>query len=290
MKKDKNKKKNLLSIVTMVGPIGFWMTVFVAIPFLYIFAISFMNRGEYGGIELGFTLSNYANVFDPLYMNVFTGSIWMATKTTVLCILIGYPFAYFIAQKSSGKKTMLLLMVIVPFLTNSLVRTYGWIILIRSEGIINNFLLAIHLIKEPLEILYTNTGVMIGMVYTLVPFMILPLYSCIEKLDKSLLEAASDLGAKPRRAFTKITLPLTMPGIFAGSILVFIPTLGYFFISDLLGGSKVMLIGNLIKNQFLTARNWPFGAALSIILIIMTLVLVGVYKKVGGDLDELGGI
>jgi len=290
MKKDKHKKKNLLPIATMVGPIGFWMTVFVAIPFIYIFAISFMNRGEYGGIELGFTLSNYTAVFDPLYINVFTSSMWMALKTTLLCILIGYPFAYFIAQKTQAKKTMLLLMVIIPFLTNSLVRTYGWIILIRSEGIINNLLISLHLITEPLQILYTDTGVMIGMVYTLLPFMILPLYSCIEKLDKSLLEAASDLGAKPRRAFAKVTLPLTMPGIFAGSILVFIPTLGYFFISDLLGGSKIMLIGNLIKNQFLTARNWPFGAALSIILIVITLLMVGAYTKAGGDLDELGGI
>lgn len=285
----KKKNKNLLPVTTMVGPISFWMIAFVAIPLIYVFAISFMNKGTYGGVEFSFTLSNYKEVLNPLYLNVFKDSLWMAAKTTVLCILIGYPFAYYIAQKSSMKKTFLFMMIILPFLTNSLIRTYAWIILLRTEGIINTILMNLHIISSPLKLIYNDLGVTIGMVYTLLPFMVLPLYSSIEKLDKSLLEAASDLGAKPYKAFFQVTLPLTMPGIFAGSLLVFIPTLGYFFIPDLLGGSKTMLIGNLVKNQFLTARNWPFGASLSIFLILLTLVLVGIYQKIGGDMDELGG-
>lgn len=284
------KLKKAIPVITMVGPIGIWMTFFVAVPLLYVFAISFMKKGTYGGVELSFTLSNYKEIFNPLYLNIFGQSLLMSAIVTVVCILIAYPYAYFISRKSAVIRVVLLMFVMIPFLTNSLIRTYGWIILIRSEGIINNFLISIHLIKQPIDLIYTNGAVILGLVYTLLPFMILPLYSSIEKLDKSLLEAAKDLGAKSSKTFFKVTLPLTMPGIFAGSIMVFIPALGLFFIADLLGGSKIMLIGNLIRNQFLTARNWPFGAALSMVLIIITLALVGVYKKAGGSMDDLGGI
>lgn len=286
---DSGRKKKL-SLLTMVGPVSSWMVIFIAIPFIYIFLISFMEKGVYGGVEFNFTLENYKAMFDSTYLEIFSSSLIMAFSTTVLCLLIGYPFAYFISTKAKEKRTMLLMLVIIPFLTNSLIRTYGWIILLRAEGLINQLLMWLHIIDEPLKLLYNNIGVMIGMVYTLLPFMVLPLYTSIEKLDKSILEAAKDLGAKPKSSFLKVILPLTVPGIFAGSIMVFIPTLGYFFIPDLLGGSKSMLIGNLIKNQFLTARNWPFGAALSIFLIIITLVLVGIYTRVGGKMDDLGGM
>lgn len=284
------KGKKTTSLITMVGPVTFWLLVFVAIPLIYVFLISFMKKGVYGDIEFAFTLENYVQVFDPLYIKVFGSSLLMALETTALCILIGYPFAYFIAKKTERQKTILMMLVIIPFLTNSLIRTYGWTILLRTEGIINNILLKLHLIEEPLKLMYNDFGVILVMVYTLLPFMILPLFSSIEKLDKSLLEASKDLGAKGFKTFMKVTLPLTLPGIFAGTIMVFIPTLGYFFIPDLIGGSKSILIGNLIKNQFMSARNWPLGASMSIVLIVLTLVMVGIYQKSGGSMDDIGGI
>lgn len=285
-----DKKRINLPLMTMVGPVSFWMILFVAIPFIYIFAISFMNKGTYGGVVFGFTLENIKQVFNPLYLKIFGESIIVSGVTTILCILIGYPFTYFVAQKTPIKKTVFMAMVVVPFLVSSLIRLFSLINLLRKDGIINSFLLKLGLINEPLQLVYNTTGVMIGLVYMLLPFMILPLYSSIEKLDKSLLEACSDLGAKPVATFFRVTLPLTMPGIFAGSILVFIPALGLFFVTDLLGGSKIQFVGNAIRNQFITARNWPLGGALSILLILITLILVWLYQKSGGSMDDLGGI
>jgi spermidine/putrescine transport system permease protein len=285
-----NKKKINLPLITTVGPVSAWMILFVLIPFIYVFAISFMNKGAYGGVIIGFTLDNFKQVFDPLYLKVFGESLLIAALATIICIIIAYPFTYFIAQKSTIKKTVFMAMVIVPFLVSSLIRLFGWINLLRKEGIFNSILLKIGLINEPIQLVYNRTGVMIGLIYMLLPFMILPLYSSIEKLDRSLLEACSDLGAKPITSFIKVTLPLTMPGVFAGSILVFIPALGYFFVTDLLGGNKIQVIGNIIRTQFITARNWPLGAAISIFLIVITLILVWLYQKSGGKMDDLGGI
>ncbi|MFT8351822.1 ABC transporter permease [Clostridium saccharoperbutylacetonicum] len=286
-----NKKRKInLPLITTVGPVSTWMILLVAIPFLYVFIMAFMYKDPSGGVKLGFTLENFKQVFNPLYFKVFGESIFISLFTTIICILIAYPFTYFIAQKTTIKKTVFMAMVIVPFLVSSLIRLFGWINILRKDGILNSLLIKIGLIQQPLELVYNTTGVMIGLVYMLLPFMILPLYSSIEKLDKSLLEACSDLGAKPAKAFLKVTLPLTMPGIFAGSILVFIPALGYFFVTDILGGSKTQVIGNIIRNQFITARNWPLGSAISIILIVITLILVGLYQKSGGSMDDLGGI
>ena len=272
----------------MVGPVVLWLLTFVAAPLVYILVISFMKKGTYGGVVPDFNLQNYLRIYDPLYLKIFLVSIIIAFVTTVLCLLLGYPFAYIIARASDRNKNILLSLIMLPFWTNSLIRTYGWIILLRTNGTFNTLLLSAHLISKPLQMLYTNGAVMIGMVYTLFPFMVLPLYSSIEKLDSSLLEAAKDLGARPRRAFWRVTLPLTVPGIFAGSIQVFIPTLGYFFISDLLGGGNSILVGNLIRNQFLAARDWPFGAALSMLLIGFTIVLMRLYKYFGGSLENIG--
>lgn len=285
-----NKKKIKLPLLVTVGPVSAWMILLVAVPFIYVFVMSFMNKGAYGGVVIGFTLNNFMQVFDPLYLKVFGESLLISAFATIICILIAYPFTYFIAQKTTIKKTVFMAMVIVPFLVSSLIRLFGWINLLRKDGIVNSLLLKWGLIQEPLQLVYNTTGVMIGLVYMLLPFMILPLYSSIEKLDKSLLEACSDLGAKPVTAFLKVTLPLTMPGVFAGSILVFIPALGYFFVTDLLGGNKIQVIGNIIRNQFITARNWPLGSAISIFLIIITLLLVWLYQKSGGSMDDLGGI
>jgi spermidine/putrescine transport system permease protein len=180
-------------------------------------------------------------------------------------------------------------MVMIPFLTNSLIRTYGWIVILRKNGVINNMLTSFNIIDNPLNLMYNNLGIIIGMTYTLLPFMILPVYSAVSKIDRSLLEAGRDLGANELEIFKNIIIPETISGVFNGSLMVFIPAIGYFFISDILGGGKIMIIGNLIKNQFLTARNWPFGSAISIFLIIITFVLVGIYRKLGGKMDDLGG-
>lgn len=287
VKKLKIKKK--LPMITMIGPVAIWMALFVVIPFVFILLISFMNRGTYGGITPSFTLNNYARIFDPRYIKVFGSSIVLSTVTTCISLIIAYPFAYFIAQKSEIVKTVLMSAVIIPMMVSTLVRLYSWINLLRTDGIINSILIFLHILNKPVDMVYNTFGVTVGMVYTLIPFMILPLYSSIENLDKSLLEAGSDLGAKPAMAFLRVTLPLTAPGIFAGCVMVFIPSLGYFFVSDLLGGGVTIYIGNLIRNQFETAKDWPFGAALSIFLIVITLVALQLYDKMGGKLDDLGG-
>ena len=181
-------------------------------------------------------------------------------------------------------------LVMVPFLTNSLIRMYGWIVLLRKSGVINSLLMGLNITSEPLSLMYNNFGIIVGMVYTLLPFMILPLNSSVSTIDKSLLEASSDLGASKWKIFKNVIFPQTIPGLFNGALMVFTPALGYFFIVDILGGGKIMILGNLIKNQFLTARNWPFGAAISVFLIVITYLLISLYKKIGGKMDDLGGM
>jgi len=241
--------------------------------------VSFLSRGEYGDIQLPFTLDNYKRLLSPIYGQILIKTLIISISTTVGCLIIGYPFAYFIGRANKKYRGLLLLLVILPFWTNSLVRTYAWIILLRTEGVINTYLMRFGFISNPIQMLYTDGAVLIGMLYIMLPFMVLPIYTSIEKLDMSYIEAANDLGASPYKTFKEITLPLTMPGIVAGCMLVFIPTLGYFFISDLMGGSKTMLISNLIKNQFLTSRDWPFGSAIAVIVIILMLIAIGLYFK-----------
>jgi spermidine/putrescine transport system permease protein len=266
-----------------LSPVILWMFILFVLPLLLVWAVSFLTRSSFGGIEMPITLENYVRFFDPLYVKILWVSCVMAFVTTILCLLFGYPFSYIIARSPIRFRNILLLLIIVPFWTNSLIRTYAWIVLLRTEGVINTFLLQLGLIEKPLSLLYNETAVLIGLVYTMLPFMVLPLYASIEKLDKTYLEAAYDLGAKPWQTFWKVTVPLTAPGIMAGSLLVFIPSLGLFFIPDLMGGSKTVLIGNLIKNQFLTARDWPFGSASSIILMALTLLFIVVYIAITKD-------
>jgi len=265
-----------------IMPALLWMVIFFVIPLLFIVVVSFSTRGDVGNIVYKFTLQNYIKLLNPLYINIFFKSILIALYTTVLCLLIGYPFAFIIANSNKKFKPLLLLLIILPFWTNSLVRTYAMIVLLRTEGIINTLLLHFHIINVPLNLMYNNFAVMIGMLYMMFPFMVLPLYTSIEKLDKRILDAASDLGAGPISKFLKITLPLTKGGIVSGSILVFIPTLGLFFVTDLMGGSKVILMSNLIKNQFLTARDWPFGSAISVILILIMISVILFSSRVPG--------
>ncbi|MBU3159162.1 ABC transporter permease [Clostridium frigoris] len=271
-----------LKYLTTISPALLWLIVFFVMPLLFIVVVSFSTRGEVGNIIYKFTLGNYIRLLDPLYINIFLKSLLIAIYTTMLCLIFGYPFAYIIANVNKKYKPLLLLLIILPFWTNSLVRTYAIIVLLKTEGIINTLLLHFHIINIPLNLMYNNFAVMIGMLYMMFPFMVLPLYTSIEKLDKKILDAASDLGASPFYKFIKIIIPLTKGGIVSGSILVFIPTLGLFFVTDLMGGSKVILMSNLIKNQFLTARDWPFGSAISVILIIVMLSVILYSTKLTG--------
>ena len=221
-------------------------------------------------------------------MKIYTQSIFIAFITTLICILIGYPFSYLIARTKSKKKKILYMLVIIPFWTNSLIRIYGWRTFLGTNGWLNIILQLLNITDGPIDFLYKTGATVLGMVYCLIPFMILPLYTSIEKLDVTLLEASSDLGAGSMKTFVNVILPLTSGGIFSGSLMVFIPCLGYFFVSDILGGGNSDVIGNLIERQFQGGNNWPLGAALSIVLIVVTLALVKVYQKLGGDMDALG--
>jgi spermidine/putrescine transport system permease protein len=279
--------KNLKGIIKTLSPVALWMLAFFIIPVALVMLVSFFTRGQYGGVEYKVTSGNYIKLLNPLYLRIIWNSLVISLSTTLMCLALGYPFAYFIARASKKFRPVLLLLVILPFWTNSLVRTYAWIILLRTEGIINTYLMNLHIINQPLKLLYNNASVLIGMVYMMFPFMVLPLYASIEKLEFSLLEAAKDLGARPFEAFRKITLPLTKPGIMSGCLLVFVPTLGYFFIPDLMGGSKIILVSNLIKNQFLSARNWPLGSAISVILILLMFCVIKLYLKLGGNKNNM---
>ncbi|MBE6043064.1 MAG: ABC transporter permease [Clostridium thermopalmarium] len=281
-----NKLKEKAGMIATVMPVTLWMLAFFIVPLILILIVSFSSRGETGNIIFKFTLNNYARIFNKLYITIFIKSLLIGLATTVICLVLGYPFAFIIARAGKRLKPLFLLLIILPFWTNSLVRTYAMIILLRTEGILNHILLGIGLINEPLHLMYNNIAVMIGMLYMMFPFMVLPLYSSIEKLDMSLLEAADDLGASPLNKFLKITLPLTKGGILSGSLLVFVPTLGLFFITDLMGGSKVVLMSNLVKNQFLTARDWPFGSAISVILMIVMIILIFYYTKFSGNKNK----
>jgi spermidine/putrescine transport system permease protein len=275
----KNKKRKDRGHIVTISPILIWMLLLVAAPLIIVFIMGFLTRGVYGQVEYILTMQNYKDLFKPMYLEIFLYSLWIAFLTTIICLILGYPFAYFISNVKSKYKILFFMLIMIPFWTNSLVRTYAWMTILRTDGIINTYLIQLKIISQPLQLLYTNGAVLLGLVYTLFPFMVLPLYAAIEGLDRSYLEAASDLGASPIQAFLRVTLPLTMSGVAAGSVLVFIPTLGLFYIPDLLGGSKTMLISNLIQDQFLTARNWPFGSAISILLIIVTVISIILYFK-----------
>ena len=282
------KKKSFLRFV-VTFPIIVYSLTLILIPILYVLFLSFCKSDSFGGIEYQMTLENYKIIFDAIYIKILLKSFLIGLVTTIICICISYPFSIFLMDKSETKRNLLIKLVMIPFLTNSLIRTYGWIVLLRKSGVINTALTSLHITNGPLNLMYNTGGIIVGMVYTLLPFMILPVYSAVSKMDWKLTEAAKDLGANKFHTFTKVIVPETIAGVFNGSLMVFIPAIGYFFISDILGGGKIMIIGNLIKNQFLTARNWPFGAAISIFLILLTFLLIKIYKKLGGKLDELGG-
>lgn len=256
-----------------------WLLFLALIPNILVLAVSFLTRDGSQFYAMPFTFENYLHLFDSLYAQVLWNSIYMAGIATLICLVIGYPFAFILTKLPKKYRPILLFLVILPFWTNSLIRIYGMKIFLGVKGILNQTLLWLGIIDIPIRILNTEIAVIIGLVYLLLPFMILPLYSSIDKLDGRLLEAARDLGANTFQRFVRIILPLTMPGIIGGCLLVFLPAMGMFYVADLLGGAKVLLVGNIIKSEFLISRNWPFGAALSITLTILMALLIFVYWK-----------
>ena len=281
MKRSRKLFQNV--VITMV--VG-WLSLFVFLPNLMIIATSFLTRDDANLVRMVFTWDNYQRLFDPLYAEVLLHSLNMALMATLSCLVIGYPFAFILARLPHRVRPLLLFLLIVPFWTNSLIRIYGLKLFLSTRGYLNEFLLWIGLIDQPLRLMYTSTAVVLGLVYILLPFMVMPLYSSLEKLDRSVLEAARDLGANKLHTFLRIIVPLTMPGIVAGCLLVMLPSLGLFYIADLLGGAKNLLIGNVIKSQFLNIRDWPFGAATSICLTLVMGVMLLIYYRVGKLLNR----
>lgn len=271
----------------LIAPGLTFIVVFFLLPILMMFGYSFMPRNPYGGVDWGFTLENYTNFFQELYLGILLRTTVDALVCTVICLLLGYPVAWAIARAGAWKNTLLFL-VILPFWTSFLVRTFAMIFLLRDSGLINTMLIKLGLVDDAIPMLNTHFAVMVGLVYGFLPFMILPIYTSLEKLDLTLLEAAEILGARGVQRFFRVVLPLSMPGVVAGCLLVFIPALGSFLSSDLLGGAKTILIGNLVQNQFTTARNWPFGSAASFVMMVLVLGAVLIYLRVRDKDQALG--
>jgi spermidine/putrescine transport system permease protein len=291
-------------LLVLISPSLFWLVVFFVAPLVLVLAISFGQRGTYGGVRWDLTLKNYTRFFDPLYLRIFGRTIFIALITTLICLLLGYPLAYFIARRPVRWRNGLLLLLMIPFWTNFLIRTYAWLLILRDQGFVNTFWTGslhnfatwaaaaipigiwqplIHATARPLPLFGTNLAIIIGLVYAWLPDMVLPCYASIERFDFSLVEAAQDLYANRRKSFLRVILPLTMPGIVAGSILVFIPSLGAYVTPDLLGGAKTIMIGNVIYSQFMSARDQPFGAAISFVLMAVMLIGTLVYFRMGTE-------
>jgi spermidine/putrescine transport system permease protein len=266
-----------------VAPAAAVMIILFFLPLLIIVAYSLLSRGPYGGVEWPWTVSNYPRIFDLLYAQIFWRSVWIAGVSTAFCLVLAFPLALFIAR-AGAYKNLFLNLVMLPFWTSFLVRTYAWMFLLRDTGLINTVLLQLHVIRDPLPLCFNTGAVILGLLYGYLPFMVLPLYATLEKLDPLLLDAAADLGASPVVAHWKVVVPLSKPGIVAGSLLVFIPCLGAYLTPDLMGGGKTVMIGNLVQNQFTTARDWPFGSAISLLMMALVLLVTRVLGNQGEEL------
>lgn len=276
----KMSKKTLLCV-----PMYLWAILFVSLPLTYIVGISFLERDPVWGMSSITTLANYKKLFEPQTLRVFGSSMVTSGIASAVALVVGYPFAYFMAKLSPKRRALVMVLVVVPFWTSALIRTYGWMTLLRADGPINTLLKNLGVIKRPLKMLYSQGAVYLAFVYTMLPFMILPCFTAIERMDFVAVEAARDLGAGPVRAFCTVTLPLTAPGIMTGLTLTFVPGMGLFFLSDLMGGSKTMLVGNLISDQMLGARNQPFGAALAVAMLLMTAFVLWLQRRAGGEVS-----
>ncbi len=279
------RNDGFFKLAVIVGAIS-WMAIFAFVPNILVFLASFSSTSPENFIEPGFSLHNYSRLMDTTHLDILLSSLRLSGLVTFICLLTAYPFAAILARTRKPLRNTLLLLVVIPFWTNSLVRTYAMTAMLNSSGIVNNALLSLGVIDAPLAMMYTPGAVVLGLVYTLLPFMILPLYAALERLDRRYLEAARDLGASPWRAFWKVIVPLTMPGIVSGCMLVFLPGIGMFYVSDVLGGAKAMLLGNFIRDQFLTTRDWPLGAAASVTLTVLMGVMLLLYWK---SAARLGG-
>ncbi len=279
--------KNRKSI--LAWPYVLWIILFTILPLLIIVLFSFTEKTEMGSISTVFTLDNYRKFFQPLYLNVLKRSVILAVVSTVMCLIVGYPMAYIMSRAPRKKRNLMATLFVLPLWTNFLLRTYAWMGLLREQGLVNEFLKAIGLIERPLQLLYNNGAVVMGMVYNFLPFMVLPIYSVLVKLDDSLLDAAHDLGANDVKVFQKVIFPLSLPGVATGIYMVFMPAVSTFVLSDLLGGSHTILLGNLIENQFRNARNWQFGSAISVIMLLFIIVTMGYFAK-DGDHERGNGL
>jgi len=284
-----NKTGRLNGYILTLVPLYLFTLLFVVGPLIYMLVLSFMTRAETWGVVAEYTTKNYKDILDPVYLNTFLESLRLAFLSTLLIILIGYPCGYFMAKLSAKWKKRVMLLLMIPFWTSSLIRLYGWIIIFRANGVLDAALMGIGITDAPLKLLYTYPAVVVGMVYALLPFMILSVYSSAEKLDFGLVEAARDLGAGAIKAFLTVSLKLTLPGLLSGVILTFIPSMGLFFIADILGGNKVVLIGNVIQEQLMKAHNWPFAAALATVLMVLTSLIIFLYRKIA-KVRDLEGI
>jgi spermidine/putrescine transport system permease protein len=259
-------------------PARMWMALFFAAPLGIVCAYSLLTRGDYGGVEQPWTIESFTRFADPLYVSIVWRSVWIASLATMLCALLGFPLALFIAQ-AGRRKNIYLQLVLLPFWTSFLIRTYAWIFILRDTGLANTILLRLHLISSPVELLYNDGAVLLGLVYNFLPFFVLPMYATLERLDPALLEASADLGARPFATLRRVIIPVSAPGIVAGCVLVFIPCLGAYLTPDLLGGGKTVMLGNLVQNQFTTARDWPFGSAASLILMLASALLLALLMR-----------
>lgn len=267
-----------------------WLGVFVLVPHFLVVMTSVLTADPVHLAIWPLSLNAYTRLWEPLYATVFLDSLYLSVLATFFCLLLGYPFAYLLSRLGPLWRNMLLFLMIVPFWTNSLIRTYALKLLMGNRGLFNDLLLGLGLIDTPIQILYTGFAVIFGLVYILFPFMVLPLISSFDNLDKTLLEAARDLGASATQRFWRIIVPLTMPGIIAGCLIVFLPAMGMFYVADLLGGARNLLLGNLIKNQFLVIRDWPFGSALSVTLIVMMFLMLAFYVRANKRIQRKGGL
>ena len=281
-----NRKDKRFALLLKL-PLYLWTVLFAPAALGYVIALSLQGRGELIGVSGQWTLDNYARLREPQYFQVLVNSLRLAALTTLFCALIGYPFGYLMARLKPASRSIVTMLLVVPFWTNSLIRIYGWRILLIGNGPINTLLMNLGWIQQPLKLLNTEGAVFLGMVYALVPFMILPSSTAVEKLDDSVVEAARDLGASPLHAFFTVTVPLTLSGLMAGCVLVFIPSTGLFFLNDLLGGSKTMLAGNLIQS-LMKSRDLPMASALSVLMLAVTGAVIALYRRAGGDADGLG--
>lgn len=289
-----------MRLAALLAPVTLLLGAFFLVPLGIMATYSVLSPGLYGGVEWEFYPYNYGRIlgaplgdveeFDPAYLGILLRSLRLAAVTVLVSLLIAYPAAFWVSRQTGTRKALALFLVTLPFFASLIIRVYAWLIILRPTGFLNLALEALGLVDQPLELLFTEAAVIVGLVYILLPFMFLPVYASVEKLDPQLLQASHDLGATPVQTFRRVVLPLTLPGIVGGSIIVFIPAFGNFVVPALLGGAKVMLVGNTIEQQFLAARNWPFGAALAMIVLATVLALLLVYvlrlTRPGGELGE----